>query len=65
MYDGITHPTDINECHSNNGGCEQICTNTPGSRWCSCRSGYRASGTQCIGMIVTILLIQCKISIFR
>ena len=58
MYDGITHPTDINECNSNNGGCEHICTNTPGSRQCSCRSGYSVSGTRCIGMIVIFVRVQ-------
>ena len=43
--------TDINECHTNNGGCEQICNNTVGSFECSCNQGYSLSsdGTNCIG----------------
>ena len=33
--------TDINECTNNNGGCEDVCTNTIGSYTCSCQSiGY-------------------------
>ncbi|XP_078670378.1 uncharacterized protein LOC144910800 isoform X2 [Branchiostoma floridae x Branchiostoma belcheri] len=31
---------DINECETNNGGCEQICTNTIGSFECSCRENF-------------------------
>ena len=31
---------DINECDHNNGGCEQLCTNTNGSFQCSCYSGF-------------------------
>uniref|UniRef100_A0A7M5XM47 EGF-like domain-containing protein n=1 Tax=Clytia hemisphaerica TaxID=252671 RepID=A0A7M5XM47_9CNID len=34
---------DINECSTLNGGCNQICTNQPGSFQCSCRSGFRLS----------------------
>jgi hypothetical protein len=34
---------DINECLVNNGGCEQICRNVPGSNQCTCLSGYRLS----------------------
>ena len=46
----IAFPTiDINECEVSNGGCEQICTNTIGSRVCSCRSGFRPAGTTCQG----------------
>ena len=43
--------TDINECDINNGNCDQICTNTPGSRVCSCRAGFRlaSDGTTCLG----------------
>ena len=32
--------TDINECLSDNGGCEQNCTNLPGSYSCSCTEGF-------------------------
>ena len=31
---------DINECGSANGGCDQICINTPGSYECKCKDGY-------------------------
>lgn len=34
---------DVNECKDPlnvNGGCSQICDNTPGSYHCSCRSGF-------------------------
>ena len=30
----------MNECQSNNGGCNQTCTNTAGSFKCSCGIGY-------------------------
>ena len=38
--------TDINECGTDNGGCEQICTNTNGSYmyYCLCASGYMLDG---------------------
>ena len=32
--------TDVNECLANNGDCDQKCTNTPGSYYCSCDSGF-------------------------
>ena len=31
---------DINECLSNNGGCEHLCVNDPGNFSCSCLEGY-------------------------
>uniref|UniRef100_A0A336M2Z5 CSON011141 protein n=1 Tax=Culicoides sonorensis TaxID=179676 RepID=A0A336M2Z5_CULSO len=31
---------DFDECSVNNGGCKDICTNTDGSFYCSCQSGY-------------------------
>jgi len=42
---------DINECDDNNGGCEQICTNTDGSFQCDCRSGFTLNndGMTCDG----------------
>jgi hypothetical protein len=39
--------TDINECATNNGGCNRFsrCTNTPGARTCgSCPEGYAGDG---------------------
>ena len=32
--------SDVNECDSSNGGCEQICTNSVGSFECSCDAGF-------------------------
>ena len=32
--------TEVNECLINNGGCDHICTNTPGSFECSCDTSY-------------------------
>ena len=32
---------DIDECAEGTAGCAQICTNIPGSYFCSCESGYR------------------------
>ncbi|KAF6216065.1 hypothetical protein GE061_000403 [Apolygus lucorum] len=31
----------VNECDSNNGGCSQLCVDTPTSFHCECKSGYR------------------------
>ena len=32
--------SDINECGSHNGGCDQICKNEEGSFYCDCMEGY-------------------------
>ena len=43
----ITQPNvvaDINECSSNNGGCQQICVNEIGSFHCECTTGYMPVG---------------------
>ena len=34
------HCDDINECSSQNGGCDHACVNTPGSYSCGCHDGY-------------------------
>ena len=31
---------DIDECGTNNGGCDHDCYNSPGSYTCSCNEGY-------------------------
>eukprot|EP00111_Clytia_hemisphaerica_P020085 TCONS_00059198-protein len=36
---------DVDECLTNNGGCQQTCNNTLGSFDCSCRKGYQVSTT--------------------
>ena len=40
MVQHIGNFTDINECSTNNGGCEQLCHNTVGSYYCTCNSSY-------------------------
>jgi hypothetical protein len=42
---------DVNECMSNNGGCEQTCVNSEGSYECICSSGSRldSDGKGCVG----------------
>lgn len=31
---------DIDECETDNGGCDQICVNLKGSYMCDCKEGY-------------------------
>jgi len=40
---------DINECLTNNGGCDvnANCTNTPGSHTCACKLGFNGNGIHC------------------
>ena len=42
---------DMNECATNNGGCNQTCTNTVGSYECSCAEGFTltANNLNCDG----------------
>ena len=46
--------TDVNECLTDNGGCNHTCTNTLGSYNCSCYDGYLLSEdlSSCIGNII-------------
>ena len=43
---------DIDECNSNNGGCEQTCSNVDGSFSCDCEIGFTLSGDgrTCLGL---------------
>ncbi|GBO25112.1 Multiple epidermal growth factor-like domains protein 6 [Araneus ventricosus] len=36
----VSIPTDVDECKKDNGGCDHVCTNTPGSYVCSCLDGF-------------------------
>ena len=50
----------VDECASNNGGCVQYCTNTPGSFVCvTCDPGYQpnADGTVCEGIKFFIIAV--------
>ena len=42
---------DIDECATDNGGCDQICVNKPGSFECQCKEGYTLAedGKTCNG----------------
>ena len=52
MIDNAYNGTDINECASLNGECEQNCQNTIGSYSCSCLTGYLmdSNGYNCTGL---------------
>uniref|UniRef100_A0A914SFM9 EGF-like domain-containing protein n=1 Tax=Parascaris equorum TaxID=6256 RepID=A0A914SFM9_PAREQ len=49
--------SDMNECGVDNGGCEQLCENTPGSFQCSCKPGYILTydGKTCEGELTSYL----------
>ena len=53
--DSSDFSTDIDECGTNNGGCEHICYNTIGAFECYCDSGYRLEENRlnCRGKIRT------------
>ena len=44
--------TDVNECQTSNGGCNQTCTNIDGLFECSCGAGYTlaANDLDCDGI---------------
>jgi len=51
---------DTDECKTNNGGCNQTCSNTIGSYQCSCSDGYTLSlvdNKTCDGKIMQL---QCR-----
>jgi len=45
---------DINECSTNNGGCDEnaICSNTIGSFSCNCKPEYSGDGFTCYGNLL-------------
>ena len=52
---------DVNECLSNGGlgPCQQACTNTNGSFYCSCQPGYTFSGSACNGEQFSVSVCVC------
>ena len=55
--------SDINECESNNGGCQHNCSNSVGSFQCSCLPGHTldSNGLQCSGKINVALFDELNI----
>ena len=51
---------DINECATNNGGCDHKCQNYDGGHYCSCNTGYRlaSDGTTCEGAVRNIIILR-------
>ena len=51
FYVTLIFITDINECFTDNGGCEQVCVNTEGSHRCACFQGYsyNEENEDCVG----------------
>jgi len=56
---------DINECLTNNGGCDANadCTNTIGSRTCTCKSGYSGNGLNCAGIFFFLFFVVFNIKV--
>ena len=52
-YQGNFCENDINECETNNGGCDSnaICTNSQGSFNCACKFGFLGDGMNCTGIL--------------
>ena len=49
---------DIDECATNNGGCQQGCVNIVGSYYCNCSEGYRLGDEGvCEGILCNLLVL--------
>lgn len=49
---------DINECERDTDNCDNnaICTDTEGSFYCNCSSGYNGTGVSCQSMLSCLVL---------
>jgi len=56
----------VNECLTNNGGCDTNanCTNIIGSFSCGCKTGYEGNGFNCEGIVFFSILIPFLFSFF-
>lgn len=52
--------TDINECLTRKGGCDDNCINTLGSYYCTCNTGYRllSDKRNCVGKYIIHMYMQ-------
>ena len=57
--------TDVDECSTSNGGCDQVCTNTVGSFNCSCNDGFSLNmdGATCDGLCSANVSIKILINV--
>ena len=53
--------SDVNECNTANGGCNQICTNIIGSFVCSCNTGYELDSDQRTCVSEFKVQVECRI----
>ena len=52
-FSHILHLVDVDECLTDNGGCEQTCSNTVGNYSCECIQGFQlTSDGSCEGMLL-------------
>ncbi|XP_065212877.1 GATA zinc finger domain-containing protein 14-like [Planococcus citri] len=47
-YSSRNFTNDVNECLNDNGGCEGLCINTPGSYKCHCPDGFKLDMNKCV-----------------
>ena len=62
MVSTLNITLDINECNTDNGGCDHNCINTQGSYQCQCREGYETNnnGINCTGMMLITLNVHTQ-----
>ena len=57
LYSLKSFVVDVNECNTNNGGCEHTCSNTVGSYECHCRNGFILSNNRsCNGKLLMMII---------